>query len=237
MSQDVKIPTCKCERCGYTWYLRYPQKPRVCPNCKSPYWDSSSEYKVELELDAKKAQEITDELSIKVQKAKNDPATWAIILKSGWQRMLETSELPVKNVDRLFSEGFSIQDWFISVKKIADGLAKSIVEHFKLASYTDDSQKELFEKARRLLEWDEVLANLSEETTKVLGLLWFAEKQSTGITYPDTEVKIQEKVWGLLEGAIGKRKGQLLDEAQTTIDIIENASAGITSWPDVIRFP
>lgn len=29
-----------CLRCGYCWYPRRPQLPKVCPNlkCKSPYW-------------------------------------------------------------------------------------------------------------------------------------------------------------------------------------------------------
>ena len=30
----------RCERCGHEWVPRDPeQAPRVCPNCKSPYWD------------------------------------------------------------------------------------------------------------------------------------------------------------------------------------------------------
>jgi rubrerythrin len=28
-----------CERCGHEWYPRGEEKPRVCPKCKSPYWD------------------------------------------------------------------------------------------------------------------------------------------------------------------------------------------------------
>lgn len=237
MTQDIKIPVCKCERCGYTWYLRYPQKPRVCPKCKSPYWDSSSEYKKEIEIDNKKAQEIINTLSNELQKAKNNPAVWAEILKNGWQRMLETSELPIKNIDRLFSEGFSINDWFLSVNKIANELSKSIVLHLNLAKYPDAPEEQIVEKAKKLLDWKGVLDNINEETAKVLGLLWFAEKLSTQITYPDTEVKIQEKVWELLENIIGKKKDQLLDEAQATIDLLENTNTGITSWPDVIRFP
>lgn len=29
----------KCERCGHDWYQRSENKPRICPKCKSPYWD------------------------------------------------------------------------------------------------------------------------------------------------------------------------------------------------------
>ena len=28
-----------CERCGHEWYPRADQPPKVCPSCKSPYWD------------------------------------------------------------------------------------------------------------------------------------------------------------------------------------------------------
>jgi predicted Zn-ribbon and HTH transcriptional regulator len=31
----------KCERCGHEWLPRIEkQEPRVCPKCKSPYWDT-----------------------------------------------------------------------------------------------------------------------------------------------------------------------------------------------------
>jgi len=29
----------KCERCGHEWIPRNEAYPRVCPRCKSPYWD------------------------------------------------------------------------------------------------------------------------------------------------------------------------------------------------------
>jgi predicted Zn-ribbon and HTH transcriptional regulator len=28
-----------CMRCGWGWWPKKPGKPRVCPSCKSPYWD------------------------------------------------------------------------------------------------------------------------------------------------------------------------------------------------------
>ncbi len=31
----------RCERCGHEWFPRIEkQEPRVCPKCKSPYWNS-----------------------------------------------------------------------------------------------------------------------------------------------------------------------------------------------------
>ena len=29
----------KCLRCGHIWWPKTPDKPRVCPKCKSPYYD------------------------------------------------------------------------------------------------------------------------------------------------------------------------------------------------------
>lgn len=28
-----------CERCNHKWVARNKDNPRVCPKCKSPYWD------------------------------------------------------------------------------------------------------------------------------------------------------------------------------------------------------
>ena len=30
----------ECKRCGHIWYPRRPQYPKVCPRCKSPWWDT-----------------------------------------------------------------------------------------------------------------------------------------------------------------------------------------------------
>lgn len=29
----------RCERCGHEWVPRREEEPRVCPSCKSPYWN------------------------------------------------------------------------------------------------------------------------------------------------------------------------------------------------------
>ena len=38
---NLKLPTLTCLRCGYSWFPRSTQLPKVCPNrkCKSPYWN------------------------------------------------------------------------------------------------------------------------------------------------------------------------------------------------------
>ncbi|MGC2303523.1 MAG: hypothetical protein WA447_09400 [Candidatus Binatus sp.] len=39
--KTIKVEAYTCERCGYEWIRRFPDKPepRTCPKCKSPYWD------------------------------------------------------------------------------------------------------------------------------------------------------------------------------------------------------
>jgi Zn finger protein HypA/HybF involved in hydrogenase expression len=34
----IKLVKLKCERCGYEWNPRKPEI-RMCPSCKTPYWD------------------------------------------------------------------------------------------------------------------------------------------------------------------------------------------------------
>ena len=37
---EIILKGYRCERCGHKWAPRNPEeKPRVCPKCKSPYWD------------------------------------------------------------------------------------------------------------------------------------------------------------------------------------------------------
>lgn len=35
-----------CLRCGHEWFPRTPNEPRVCPKCKSPYWNKPRTRKV-----------------------------------------------------------------------------------------------------------------------------------------------------------------------------------------------
>ena len=37
--EKTSVNALKCLRCGYEWYPRRFEKPKVCPNCSSPYWD------------------------------------------------------------------------------------------------------------------------------------------------------------------------------------------------------
>lgn len=36
---QVQVWAWKCERCEHVWVPREDAEPRVCPKCKSPYWN------------------------------------------------------------------------------------------------------------------------------------------------------------------------------------------------------
>lgn len=48
-SHMVKCPNCghvfdvnyTCNRCGHVWVPRENAEPKVCPHCKSPYWNKA----------------------------------------------------------------------------------------------------------------------------------------------------------------------------------------------------
>lgn len=39
VSRIVKVPVYQCQRCGHEWMPRTPNYPKICPKCKSVYWD------------------------------------------------------------------------------------------------------------------------------------------------------------------------------------------------------
>ena len=40
--KQTKPVICKCLRCGHTWATRGGNtSPRICPKCKSAYWDTA----------------------------------------------------------------------------------------------------------------------------------------------------------------------------------------------------
>lgn len=40
----------RCERCAHEWVPREQNEPRVCPKCKSPYWNLPRKEKRSAEL-------------------------------------------------------------------------------------------------------------------------------------------------------------------------------------------
>lgn len=37
---EITLKGFKCERCGHEWVPREEEQPKVCPKCKSPYWNT-----------------------------------------------------------------------------------------------------------------------------------------------------------------------------------------------------
>lgn len=35
----VSVWAYRCERCGHQWLPRGELTPKICPKCKTPYWD------------------------------------------------------------------------------------------------------------------------------------------------------------------------------------------------------
>lgn len=40
MKTTITVSGYKCHRCGHFWVPRKDKKPRQCPKCHSPYWDT-----------------------------------------------------------------------------------------------------------------------------------------------------------------------------------------------------
>jgi ATP-dependent Zn protease len=63
MTDELTLPTLKCLRCSHTWYPRNPRLPKVCPSCKSPYWNKEREKRWAIEkakgTKGKKVKEVT----------------------------------------------------------------------------------------------------------------------------------------------------------------------------------
>ena len=36
---ELRMLGFRCERCDHAWIPPNPAKPKVCPKCKTPYWD------------------------------------------------------------------------------------------------------------------------------------------------------------------------------------------------------
>ena len=123
--------TNKCQRCNHTWKLRKIEKPKTCPNCKSPYW----------EVPAKRVSKDFLIVNNDLIKELHD----LIILKSGgqlgvrdeggiyhsifkiWNYSLKKFDYPVKIGAFIFDELAKRHHFFDGNKRTAYGFAKSIM--------------------------------------------------------------------------------------------------------------
>ncbi len=37
---EITLKGYQCERCSHKWVPREEESPKVCPKCKSPYWNT-----------------------------------------------------------------------------------------------------------------------------------------------------------------------------------------------------
>lgn len=44
-ARPIRAVACLRPKCGHRWYPRTPQRPAVCPRCKSPLWDRAPKIK------------------------------------------------------------------------------------------------------------------------------------------------------------------------------------------------
>jgi|ERR1700684_4304277 predicted Zn-ribbon and HTH transcriptional regulator len=84
----------RCERCGHEWVPRESDsEPRVCPRCKSPYWN-----KPRKSASATSYEDFRDKI-VATLKASSQPLTWTDIRtrgglpqmfpNNGWVRRME----------------------------------------------------------------------------------------------------------------------------------------------------
>jgi predicted Zn-ribbon and HTH transcriptional regulator len=67
----------KCERCGHEWLPRDDsQEPKVCPKCKSPYWNSPKKQPLML------YEEFRDKIRAVLNSSKT-PLTWTEVRTIG----------------------------------------------------------------------------------------------------------------------------------------------------------
>lgn len=57
MTEKIELPQFQCKRCEHKWYPKQPVKPKICPKCKSPYWDEEYTEAGKKALETKKNKE------------------------------------------------------------------------------------------------------------------------------------------------------------------------------------
>ena len=109
---NYELPRCKCLHCGHEWAPRLPQRPGVCPRCKSYRWDKKPQRKgKEQPMD----RTTTEHYTI-------DPTKLAAIVASV-QTSRPMTEAQVRDYCLAdWPEGQEHQDWLdsASVSEIAD---------------------------------------------------------------------------------------------------------------------
>jgi hypothetical protein len=236
--QDLSIPACTCNRCGHKWYVRKPERPGFCPKCKSPYWDSgASEYRQQLNIDLAKVQQIEDKLTSTIQEASRNPKYWFDVVRIGWERMLRTSDFPIRNIEPVLGAGFSVSDWFMNVSKLSENLVIDVQNKIGSLNAKNQNANDASQRAKEVMDWNQVLEKMNPEGIKVLGFLWFADAQTAQLQFTDNQALVQHKAWELLEENLGRSKEELRIQTQLMITNCDEGNVGAISWVEIVRFP
>jgi hypothetical protein len=232
------IPMLLCHRCGHKWFLRQARLPQVCPNCKSPYWKTGSEFKMELDQDEQKAREIEKNFATKIDDMGNDPKECSEIIEIGWQRILNTSDFPIKNLQTIFNEGFSVDEWFINVPSISTKLVFDVVHSIQeIGTSKVETLSEIQKKIVNTLEWEKVIEKLSPDIIKILAILWYADSFACQMRYPEAETILQKRAWLIVEKKLGITAREATSTIEQAVSQLDETSQGATSWAEVIRVP
>ena len=79
----VQLPGCRC-RCGHEWLARgSEERPRVCPKCKSPNWDTPYERpSIRLIVREFQPDNATHDLALKVPRARSEEDMQALLAQT-----------------------------------------------------------------------------------------------------------------------------------------------------------
>jgi predicted Zn-ribbon and HTH transcriptional regulator len=56
---EITLKGFLCERCGHKWAPRENEIPKVCPRCKSPYWNTPRKMETKHEMPFKEKRRLT----------------------------------------------------------------------------------------------------------------------------------------------------------------------------------
>ncbi len=233
-----QVPTSKCNRCGHTWILRSSTLPRVCPNCKSPYWNSDSEYKQEISIENKNADTIEKKLIEEMKNIKNTPKNWDSIIQIGWNRMLGTSDYPLKNIEIIENNGYSIYSWFMTIHKITPYYINDISPSNLENIHNNEINNDVIKQIKIISGWDLIKTKISEDMVKILAFLWYSDYLTSQLVhYPEIEAIIQELSWTLIENQFQISRDLIVESIEQIIEETDDITEIAVSWSEVIRFP
>lgn len=216
--------------------------------------DKNAEEFIDICIDIAKAVEVEKLVTEAKSGLLNDSQLQAVIVVLGWWRMLETSEFPVA-VDEVLKGGLSPDKWYVEAPRTSQNLALSVAnkwwridlekvrESLNMLSIPMPGlpKVEVIDEVRRILRWNEVLEAISEEESKDLAFLWFADYLSMckGVCYPEAMTFVQSAIWETLEKSRGKKRLEIIEQVERMLEKMpfQKLNPPKISWVEIIRFP